>query len=128
MNMSRVEHGLPARRRNTVTHAAGNTMTISTIGSVLQFMYLFMEFAQSQDATGSESSTTALSKWRQTRGIHSRVFTSCPQVSSKFSNSCLPSPQRDCAHTSVASPELGVLTNSQPPQVVSAAALPIVPA
>ena len=45
-------------------------MTVSTIGSILQFIYLFIEFVETFDATdGAESSHSALAKWRRARGL-----------------------------------------------------------
>ena len=39
MNVPRVEHGYAPRRRNEVAHQGGNSMTVSTVGSILQFMF-----------------------------------------------------------------------------------------
>ena len=42
-NCSRVQSGLPPRGRQHIAHAAGNTMNVAVVGSVLQWLHFYRE-------------------------------------------------------------------------------------
>ena len=44
-NVSRVIHGFRARDRVQMAHQSGNTQNINSIGSVLQFVFMFLSFS-----------------------------------------------------------------------------------
>ena len=52
-------------------------MTVSTVGSIFQFMFLFFEY--SETAGVCVSALSALDKWRNTRGLK-RNFVACPSL------------------------------------------------
>ena len=80
LNVSRVSHGLPPRKRCQVVGQGGNAMTIVTIGSILQYMHLFFEFVDIQRCGGA-AEHGMLSKWRRVRGKPACIsFIKAPSV------------------------------------------------
>ena len=83
MNVSRIAHGLTPRRRQSVANQAGNSMNVATIGSILQFCFLFFEFVDHDAARCSGFPVhvhDALSRWRKARGQQDPKYIPAPVV------------------------------------------------